>query len=78
MSDEAQKQAGPASSLSRLETAWNKKLTHVKRRQFNQSYLNPNSIKSALVAGDGLAPGQWMDPIGTIHDADDDPLAAYE
>ncbi len=69
--DTAQKKAGPHDSLSRGEQASNKQRTHVVRRQFDQSYLDPDSIKSALVSG------QWMDPIGTIHDADDDPVEAY-
>lgn len=52
--DNAQKKAGPANSLSRTETQANKRRTHKVRRQFDQSYLDHDSTKSALVTGAGL------------------------
>lgn len=51
---------------------------HKARQRLDESYLNPGGIKSTLVSGNGLGPGQWMDPIETIHDDGDDPLTAYE
>lgn len=53
MSDQAKKQSGPIDALSRWEKKANKKRTHVVRRQFDQSYLDPTGFKSALVTGEG-------------------------
>ena len=48
----AKKIAGPVDSLSNAEKQVNKRRTHKVRRQFDQSYLDPDSTKSALVTGD--------------------------
>jgi len=56
--DKAKKKVGPAESLSHAETQANKRRTHVARRQFDQSYLDPYSAKSALVTGAETA---WED-----------------
>ena len=55
--DQAKKKAGPAHSLSRTETQANKRRTHKVRRQFDESYLDPNGPKSDLVRGDGSVTG---------------------
>ena len=50
--DQAKKKAGPPDSLSQRQVRANKRRTHKVRRQFDESYLDPDSTKSALVRGE--------------------------
>ncbi len=50
--DQAKKKAGPPDSLSQRQVRINKRRTHKVRRQLDESYLDPDSTKSALVRGE--------------------------